>query len=133
MSGVVIVTGSRIFLARGVIFDALNFHAPSLVVTGACTTGADSIAESWAKRHQVDYVGMPARWDTPEGYDKAAGHKRNQRMLEAYRGALVLAFPEGGARGTNDCIARARRLGHALIVYNSAGLILHRSPEEILQ
>ncbi len=79
------------------------------------------MAEMWAKREEVDYVGMPARWQGPNGYDKGAGYKRNVRMLEAYPSALVLAFPAGEARGTNHCIAAAEKRGMRVLVYDAQG------------
>jgi hypothetical protein len=120
---VVIVTGSRIWTERRVIFAALGYHQPELVVHGACHEGADTIAELWAKREEVDYLGMPAWWQKSGQYDNGAGPKRNQRMLERFPGALVLAFPLGEARGTNDCIARARKLGHYVVIYDETGKV----------
>lgn len=120
---VVIVTGSRIWLKWQVVYDALAYHDPELVVTGSCQYGPDAMAEGWAKKNQVDYYGMPAHWNRgPDGdYDRGAGHKRNQRMLERFPGALVLAFPLGEARGTNDCIARAKKMGMPVWVYAETG------------
>jgi hypothetical protein len=119
---VIIVTGSRIWVEWGVVWDALTHQQPTLVVHGACHGSPDMMAEAWAKRRQVDYQGMPARWDVPgKPRDRGAGPERNQRMLERFPGALVLAFPKGEARGTNDCIARARKLGHEVIVYDETG------------
>lgn len=120
---VVIVTGSRIIRKRSVIWGALSFHAPTLLVHGAAY-GADLIAESWAIETGCDYHGVPARWrpDGPAGrYDNGAGHKRNDRMLRLHPGALVLAFPAGEAKGTNGCIARALVLGHEVWTYDEQG------------
>ena len=120
---VVIVTGSRIWLNWQVVHDALAHHDPELVVHGACPGSPDMMAEGWAKKHQVDYYGMPAHWNRgPDGdYDRGAGHKRNQRMLERFPEALVLAFPLGKASGTNDCIARAKKMGMPVWVYDETG------------
>lgn len=123
----VIVTGSRIWKDYTIISRALSFHAPELLVTGACRQGADEMAEDWARRMGVDYVGMPARWDNGHGCDRAAGFKRNIRMLEAYPGALVLAFPEGEARGTKHCVAAAEKRGHPVLVYGRDGEVEHRT------
>lgn len=130
---VVIVTGSRIWNARKVLWGALDFHKPTLVVHGAAH-GADLMAEAWAKQASVDYLGMPAKWRkralNSEGtvFDASGGFRRNDRMLKTFRGATVLAFPEGEARGTRDCMARAQRLGHPLWVYDSTGEIVLKRP-----
>lgn len=127
MSKVVIVTGSRIFSPMSAVWRVLAKHSPDLVVTGACPHGADAFAEAWAKKYQVDYVGMPARWDTPKGYDKGAGYKRNTRMLDAYASALVLGFPEGEARGTKHCLQQAKLRRMRVEVYDRRGELVSES------
>lgn len=124
---VVIVTGSRIFHPMSAVWRVLAKHSPDLVVTGACPHGADAFAEAWAKKYQVDYVGIPARWDTPKGYDKGAGYKRNCRMLRLYPDALVLGFPQGEARGTTHCLAEAEGLGMRTEVYDQRGELVTAS------
>ena len=126
---IVIVTGSRIWNARKVLWGALDFHEPTLVVHGAAH-GADLMAEAWAKQAPCDYHAFPAKWRkqsfNQQGtvFNSLGGFERNERMLRAYPGALVLAFPEGEARGTHDCMNRAMKLGHPLIVYDNAGRIV---------
>lgn len=122
---VIIVTGSRIWPARAVVFGALRFHLPDLVVHGACD-GPDLMSEEWAKINHVDYHGMPAKWRLNTRSDKSAGFKRNQRMLETYPGELLLAFPLGEAKGTRDCIARAEKLGHPIWIYGLDGEVIRR-------
>lgn len=122
---VVIVTGSRIWRLETLVWVALTFHEPKLVVHGTAE-GPDTFAERWAKQRGVDYHGMPAWWrrdaaGNPAPYDNAAGHKRNDRMLRHYPGALVLAFPAGEAKGTRGCVARAMQLGHEVWIYDEQG------------
>jgi hypothetical protein len=79
------------------------------------------MAERWCKRMGVDYHGMPANWEPDGRLDRAAGHKRNRRMLEHYPGELVLAFPYGPSPGTRGCIRAALDLGHPLVVFDANG------------
>lgn len=119
MGKVIIVTGSRVWNRPEIIGAALLARNPDLVVTGACPRGADLLAEQWAKRCQVDYLGMPARWNTATG--RGAGFERNIRMLDRFPKATVLAFPEGEARGTRHCIEQAKKRGMRVEVYDSKG------------
>lgn len=124
---VVIVTGSREWASRGVIFRALDAERPDLVVQGGAR-GADHFAHLWAVANQVDDRTMRAKWRRPDGgVDYGAGHARNRRMLLAYPGALVLAFPLGLSKGTRGCMAEAERLGHVLKVFDVEGNLLHRA------
>jgi hypothetical protein len=104
---VVIVTGSRNWPSPELVWGALDIANPDLVVHGACPTGADAFAKAWARKRRVRQEPFYAHW-REEG--SSAGPRRNQRMLEAYPDALVLAFPHGGP-GTADCMRRARKLG----------------------
>ena len=104
---IVIVTGSRKWHEVQHIWRALAAEKPDLVVHGGYR-GADEIAERWCDRNAVDSHVFRAKWSEQRD---AAGPRRNRRMLEAYPGALVLAFPLDGP-GTRDCISQAVELGH---------------------
>lgn len=118
----VIVTGSREFSRVPVIWNALAEVDPQLIIHGGAR-GADSWADEWAHREERDTHVFRPKWKTGYGTNKAAGHFRNQRMLEAYPGVLVLAFITPVSRGTWDCITRARVLGHQVIVRDEQGAI----------
>jgi hypothetical protein len=118
---VIIVTGSREWTRQAVIFRALDAEQPELVVHGAAW-GADHIAHRWAVANAVDEHAIRAKWRLPDGgIDRRAGHQRNHRMLLAYPGALVLAFPLGESHGTRGCMTEAARRGHAVKVYDEEG------------
>lgn len=112
---VVLVCGGRDFSRRAVVFGALRkMHDEQrivLIVTGAAS-GADELAEAWARSSEIDYRGCPARW-SQEG--RAAGPRRNDRMLGYLQSVRhgnairVVAFP--GGRGTADMVRRAREAG----------------------
>lgn len=123
----VIVTGSRIYLNWHHVWEVLDDINPDLVIQGGAN-GVDTAAEDWAKRQQRDYHTFSARWRTSVGYIKSAGHVRNGRMLDAYHGVPVIAFPAGEAKGTRDCIQQALDRGHHVRVYDEEGNLTREYP-----
>lgn len=105
MQQTVLVCGGRDYDDEARLFSILDVaHAANpikLLVHGGAS-GADDLAGRWARNAGVPWKGYPAYWRS-EG--KAAGPKRNQRMLDEAQPDLVIAFP-GGA-GTADMIKRA--------------------------
>jgi superfamily II DNA or RNA helicase len=132
----VLVTGSR---AWGTDRDALGNLTPAAIyeweqlrekieytfraqsdavlVSGACPTGADFLAEHvWSslggavERH-------PAEWDE---YGKQAGFRRNQEMVDL--GAdLCLAFIKNGSAGATHTVDAAARAGITCLVLKEDG------------
>ncbi len=102
----VLVCGGRHYNnARRVfgVLDALHAETPiGTIITGAAT-GADEIAEEWAQRREIEYIGCPARW---KAHGNAAGPIRNRYMLERHEPDLVVAFP--GGSGTTGMVRLAR-------------------------
>jgi hypothetical protein len=116
MRKVVIVTGSRNWTDGRMVFDALTDEAPHLVVHGGCESGADDFAHMWCNSSYVDEVTLRARWRVNGKLDRSAGPRRNLRMLKAYPGATVLAFPLDGP-GTRGCMATALAMGMRVKVF----------------
>lgn len=124
----VVVTGSREWSSRSLIHAALwaafarSVGQPRLAHGGA--TGADEIAGAMGLVAARDLRGgltvevYPANWDLD---GRAAGPLRNQRMIEAERPHLVLAFPLPRSRGTWDCVRRARAMGVPVVVVREDG------------
>lgn len=109
------------------LFDVLGelhrSRSVRLVLHGACRDrvtsrlrGADGLAELWAIRNEVPYIGVPAKWGE---HGRAAGPQRNADMVDwwieiavqgASRGivgpieAVVVACT--GGRGTADLLSR---------------------------
>jgi hypothetical protein len=131
----ILVTGSRNWRVREAVSKALTIYSTgrdTMLVHGACPTGADKLADEIAsewgwpiERHPADWSG-PCRPECRPGHRKRnpqrgsgsycpmAGFYRNQEMVDL--GAdVVLAFPLGESRGTLDCMARARRAGLLVI------------------
>lgn len=85
-------------------------HRIDVLVTGGAT-GADAIAEDWARRNRVQL----SRWAvTREQWykDRSWGPRRNEMMLAVTMPDLLIAFP--GGTGTNGCVEAATALGVAV-------------------
>jgi hypothetical protein len=113
----ILVTGSRNWTAGAVIVAAFcPFHRDNpdaVLVSGACPTGADAIAEDVWRQWGGDVERHPADWDR---YGKSAGPRRNQEMVDL--GADVcLAFPLPDSRGTKHCMAAAEKAGIPVQVF----------------
>lgn len=104
----VVVGGGRYMTDRGFVhrtLDALHaLYGITRLAHGGCT-GADLLAAEWAIEHGIVTVQYEARWNE-EG--RAAGPKRNRRMLEQEKPDLVIAFP--GGTGTRNLTQQARLL-----------------------
>lgn len=117
----ILITGSRDWDDRRAIADALldlNDWYPIdwdevVIVHGDCPTGADKLADDWAKSYDIKRERHPANWGL---HGKAAGPLRNKKMVDL--GAdLVLAFPKGKSKGTRNCIKLAEEAGLTVKVY----------------
>ena len=110
----ILVTGSRNWTNRNIIKMALKYAWEDLgldpkttLVSGACPTGADRIAEEEWESLGLPIERHPAGWSQ---HGRAAGPIRNQEMVDL--GADVcLAFAMPDSRGTHDCIRRASDKG----------------------
>lgn len=87
-------------------------------------TGADRIASSWAKSHNIPDIAYPADWET---YGKAAGPIRNALVLAFEAPDLVVAFP--GGRGTADMLFQATKAGIDTMTVDRKGSITHLHKE----
>ena len=112
----VLVTGSRDWDAEESLRQALIAAAfrgrqerDLIVVHGACPTGADVMANTWAKDYGFPAERHPADWT---GYGKSAGFIRNAEMV-ALGADLCLAFYKQGAgnKGTDHCASLAEKAG----------------------
>jgi len=122
----ILITGSRNWSDEDVIDGALRaaFYefGPATLVSGACPTGADAIAERIWEAHAFPVERHPADWET---HGKAAGPLRNQQMVDL--GAdICLAFPLPDSRGTKHCMGAADKAGIPVVVHEPA-----RKPAEI--
>lgn len=129
---VVLVCGGRDYFDRLIIDRTLNalhqeFSFTKLVDGEA--QGADSIAHYWATTRGLRTRRYPAAWSK---LGKAAGHLRNQQMLELEHPDFVVAFP--GEKGTADMINRTRQWMRSnphvrLICVDRHGVQTHEGPD----
>lgn len=118
MGEVVIVTGGRNFSDRKALFAFLDKEYPrhgriDLLVHGDCPSGADMMADEWARSRKVPRALFPANWD---GEGRSAGYQRNERMLWALRPHRVIAFP--GGNGTKHMVKTAKQKGVPVTKYD---------------
>jgi hypothetical protein len=79
------------------------------LIHGDCR-GADKQAAMIAEDLHWTVYAVPAEW---EKYGRAAGPKRNQKMIDEYRPSRVIAFHDDieHSKGTKDMVARAKKAG----------------------
>jgi hypothetical protein len=105
----VLVCGGRDYTNKRKVFETLDkWHKSQTIycIIHGAATGADRLAEDWAKANGIHYKSFPANWNA---YGSSAGPMRNQEMLRVGRPDLVIAFP--GGRGTANMKSLARAQG----------------------
>ncbi len=104
---IVMVTGGRDYNDVRVVERILEEFVPSgaLLLHGGCRSGADAIADSWARNNLVHVLKCDALF---KQLGPKAGPIRNAAMLSLYPNA-VIAFP--GGEGTSDAVRQARARG----------------------
>lgn len=113
----VLITGSRDWTNARSIRDALTayFSKDVVLVTGACPTGADRIAEMFWTRWGGRIERHPADW---KQHGRKAGPLRNAEMVE--RGADVcLAFIRNASAGASHTAELASRSNIPTHVFRS--------------
>lgn len=111
----VLVFGGRDFTDRDCVFGVLDYvladwvvddgEEQDLTIISGNARGADRLGEEWARENGANVDIYPADWDT---YSKAAGHIRNQQMLDS---GIDYAVQFPGGRGTADMRSRLDRAG----------------------
>jgi len=120
-----LVCGGRRYRDRERVFQVLDGYARCFdieVVIHGAMSGADMLAQDWARTHGYPDLPFPADWDdltTPpvvvkhrkdgRPYNAAAGPARNGRMLAEGKPTHVIAFP--GNAGTANMISQAIAAG----------------------
>lgn len=105
----VLVCGGRDFTDEQLLEEALSKFKIDFIIDGGAK-GADYLAYMYAIKHSIKHESFPADW---EEFGKAAGHIRNQQMLDEGKPDLVIAFP--GGKGTANMISRAEAAGVEVI------------------
>lgn len=108
----VLVCGSRDYRDKIRLYNELNRvfsdDKYSDMLTGGAT-GADRLAEDFAREHGIPCLSIPADWTK---YGKIAGPIRNSEMI-ARKPLLVVAFSSQATltAGTADTVRKARACG----------------------
>lgn len=110
----IIVAGGRNFTDRSRVFEVLNefTRRGDEILHGACPTGADAFAQEWCECKDFAMESYPADWDF---HGKAAGPLRNAEIAE--NGDVLIAFWNGGSRGTRSMINESLKAGLEIHVY----------------
>lgn len=113
------MAGSRIYTNYYFLSRALDFLLKDhigvykIIVVSGKARGADKLGERWAKERGHDIDPYPADWDNNP---RIAGFIRNEEM--ANNADALVAFSVNNSGGTADMIARAKRKGLLIKVYN---------------
>lgn len=96
----------------------LDKTLPFVVVHGGCPTGADAMAEYWARTQaahgrNVQVEVHRADWDQ---HGRAAGPIRNKAMVDSGADRCV-AFIRNHSRGASNCVGLALAAGMAVDLY----------------
>lgn len=92
------------------LHEALVHKTLYAVVSGGAR-GADTFGEKWAELCSIPVARYPADW---KRHGKAAGHIRNQQMLDS---GIDLAVQFPGGRGTADMRRRLDKAGVQVFEY----------------
>lgn len=110
----VLICGDRNWVSYPIIYQwiyrNLPANAPPSTVIHGGARGADRMAGEIANTFGHKVLVYPAKWDK---YGKAAGHIRNQQMLDEGKPDLVVYFHNNLAesKGTGGMVSRARKAG----------------------
>lgn len=117
-----LVTGSRDWADKAVVRDALRSWWDStgrdpgaVLVSGACPTGADALAEAIWIHNGLRVERHPADWNK---HGRAAGPRRNQAMVDSRPDACV-AFVRNNSRGATGTVTMCRRAGVPVAIFES--------------
>lgn len=118
-----LICGSRDWTDEDAIMARI-FKLPdkSVIIHGACPTGADAIADRLGRYLLYDVIPYPADWDR---YGQKAGPIRNTRMINDGRPDVVWAFTHRLDGGTADCVNKARKAGIGVFICGC------REPEQL--
>lgn len=129
----ILITGSRDWPFERQLCNTLNEYRDKtikglgerhILVSGACPTGADAMAEAYAKDVGWIVERYPANWST---YGKRAGFIRNAEMVEM--GAdLCIAFIYNQSKGATMTAKLAERAGIPTRIIQSNTSVFQPAP-----
>tara|TARA_R110000744_G_scaffold89898_2_gene174725 strand:- start:2637 stop:2984 length:348 start_codon:yes stop_codon:yes gene_type:complete len=102
----ILIAGGRDFTDKDLMQNTLAGVPRDSVVISGTARGADKMGEDWAEARGIPVERYPALW---EEHGRAAGHIRNQLMLDEGQPDLVVVFP--GGKGSESMVKKARKAG----------------------
>jgi hypothetical protein len=107
---IIAVIGSRNFADYKLLETTLAVLPEITQIVSGGASGADSLAEIYAKQHQIPLVIFKPDW---KQFGKGAGIVRNRQIIEAAE--MVVAFWDGASKGTASSMAFATKKGIPII------------------
>jgi len=129
----VLVCGSRDWDDAKFINRHLRQLPRGTTIIEGAARGADSIAAQAAEHLGFEIEEYPAEW---KKYDKAAGHIRNQQMLDEGKPDVVIAFSKDiyNSKGTLNMVKRAKKAGLPIkILSGSKNVDIEAWLDEVLE
>ena len=112
------VVGSRNYQDRfqlGIVLALeLELHGDNTVIISGGATGADTLAEEYAKVFGLETEIYPAEW---KKYGKGAGIIRNAIIVEHCDMMLAFYGPDGPTAGTQSSVRLAKEAGKVVKVH----------------
>ena len=102
----ILIAGGRDFDDEELMASTLGGVPRDTIIISGTARGADQMGERWAEARGMTVERYPADWDK---HGKAAGHIRNQQMLDEGKPDLVVVFP--GGKGSQSMVLKARKAG----------------------
>jgi len=112
----VIVAGGRDFNNKSIFYAILNGLIKDDTILSGHASGADSLAEQYAKEKNLPCKTYPAKWDI---YGKSAGPIRNEVM--AKHADKLIAFWNQSSKGTKNMIELAKKYKLTIFVFDYEG------------
>lgn len=112
---IIAVIGSRNFSDYKLLETTLASLPEITQIVSGGANGADSLAEIYAKQHQIPLVLFKPDW---KKFGKGAGIVRNRQIIEAAE--MVVAFWDGASKGTASSLALAEKKGIEIVTVKIA-------------
>lgn len=119
----------RAWFASAKCKELMALKGPIECIIHGGATGADTLADQWARANGVMVLRFPAKWEDMSAvpcvvrlnrhsgryYNAAAGGIRNQQMLDEGKPDVCVAFT--GGKGTADMVGRALKASGVIVIH----------------